>query len=92
MARRRARPGRIEHVQRDRCESPSAPKKDDFLSLFSDALSVIAVAQWSLASKELRGTGDEVVALRYALSLLQAAYSGLDLASGQLRRTSRGAR
>ena len=92
MARRRARPGRIEPVRRARRDSPSAPKEDHFLGLFSDALSVIAVAQWSLASKELRGTGDEVVALRYALSLLQAAYSGLDLASGQLRRTSRGAR
>ena len=53
---------------------------------------VIAVAQCSLASKELRGAGDEVVALRYALSLLRAAYSGLDLASGSARRIARGAR
>ena len=92
MARRRARPGRIDHVRHDRCGSPSAPKEDHFLGLFSDALSVIEVAQCSLASKELRGAGDEVVALRYALSLLRTAYSGLDLASGSARRTSRGTR
>ena len=92
MARRRPEPGRIERAQCDRHESRGASTTDDCLALFSDALSVIAVAQCSLASKELLGTGDEVVALHYALSLLRAAYSGLDLASGQPRRKSRAKR
>lgn len=92
MARRRPEPGRIECTQRDRIDARGVSATNDGLGLFSDALAVIAVVQCSLASKELLGTGDEVVALRYALSLLRASYSGLDLASGQPRRRSRGAR
>ena len=92
MARQRPESGRIERAQCDRDGSRGASATDDGLGLFSDALAVIAVAQCSLASKELLGTGDEVVALRYALSLLRAAYSGLDLASGQPRRKSRAKR
>ena len=92
MARRRPEPGRIERAQCDRIEARGVSATDDGLGLFSDALAVIAVVQCSLASKELLGTGDEVVALRYALSLLRAAYSGLDLTSGQPQRKSRAKR
>ncbi len=92
MARRRPHSRRVERDQGGRGDSRSAVRTGDFLGRFSDALAVIAVAECSLASKELRGTADEVVTLRHGLSLLRAAYSGLDLASGQRRRTSRGPR
>ena len=62
------------------------------LGELSDAIAIVTVAQRSLEAREIANVGDETVALRYGLSLLRAAYSGLDLASGQLRRTSRGAR
>lgn len=92
MARRRPQSRRVERARCDRGESRSAARTDDFLGRSSGALAVIAVAECSLGSKEILGTGDEVVALRYGLSLLRAAYSGLDLASRSTRRTSRGVR
>ncbi len=62
------------------------------LGELSDAIAIVTVAQRSLEAREIRNVADETVALRYALSLLRAAYSGLDLASGSAPRTSRGAR
>jgi hypothetical protein len=62
------------------------------LGELSDAIAIVTVALRSLEAREIANTGEESVALRYALSLLRAAYSGLDLASGQPRRRSRGTR
>ena len=62
------------------------------LGELSDAIAIVTVAQRSLEAREIANTGEETVALSYALSLLRAAYSGLDLASGQPRRKSRAKR
>ena len=72
-----------------------AARKPDVVTLLgelSDAIAIVTVAQRSLEAREIANVGDETVALRYAVSLLRAAYSGLDLASGPRRRTPRGAR
>ena len=61
------------------------------LGELSDAIAIVTVAQRSLEAREIANVGDETVALRYAVSLLRAAYSGLDLASGR-QRIPRGAR
>ena len=68
------------------------PDTETPLGELSDAIAIVTVALRSLEAREIANTGEESVALRYALSLLRAAYSGLDLASGQPRRRSRGAR
>lgn len=47
----------------------------------SDAIAVVAVVHRSLEALEIRAVGDEEVALRYALTLLRAAYNALDIAS-----------
>ena len=47
----------------------------------SDAIALVTVAHRSLEAKEIAEAGDEEVALRYAISLLQSAYSALDMAS-----------
>ena len=44
----------------------------------SDAISLVTVVHRSLAGREASGVGDDEVALRHALSLLRAAYTGLD--------------
>jgi hypothetical protein len=62
------------------------------LGELSDAIAIVTVAQRSLETRECAQVGDETVALRYALSLLRAAYSGLDLASERARRAPRSAR
>lgn len=67
----------------------------DFVTLLgrlSDAIAIVTVALRSLEAQESAHVGEETVTLRHGLSLLRAAYSGLDLASGQRRRTSRGPR
>lgn len=51
------------------------------LGNLSDAIAVVAVVHRSLEALEVRAVGDEEVALRYALTLLRAAYSALDMAS-----------
>ena len=81
MARRSSRPGQVERAPRLRTKSRSAPVTEDVLGRFSDALSLLSVAQCSLASKELRGTGDEEVALRHALGALREVYTDLDRAA-----------
>lgn len=50
------------------------------LGELSDAISLVAVVHRSLASCDAAGIGDDEVALRYALNLLRAAYTALDLA------------
>ena len=51
------------------------------LGNLSDAIAVVTVVHRSLEAREVRAVGDEEVALRYALTLLRAAYSALDMAS-----------
>lgn len=63
--------------------SPSDSAAPDLMVLLgdlSDAISVVTVVHHALAAKEHAGLGDEEVALRYALTLLQTAYSAFDLA------------
>jgi hypothetical protein len=48
------------------------------LGRFSDALSLLNVAQNSLSAKEISGTGDEVVAIRYASDALKGIYNEMD--------------
>lgn len=63
---------------------PGVPEDADIESLLgnlSDAIAVVAVVHRSLEALEVRAVGDEEVALRYALTLLRAAYSALDMAS-----------
>lgn len=50
------------------------------LGELSDAISLVTVVHRSLASRDAAGVGDDEVALRYALNLLRAAHTGLDLA------------
>jgi hypothetical protein len=69
---------------------PSSISEDvDVLALLgnlSDAIAVVTVVHRSLEALEVRAVGDEEVALRYALTLLRAAYSALDMASLHLSR------
>lgn len=77
MAGQKPRPGRIEQSRRAegaRASSESA----DVLGRFSDALSLLSVAQNSLSAREIPGTGDEVVALRHATDALKCVYDELD--------------
>ena len=51
------------------------------LGNLSDAIAVVTVVHRSLEALEICAVGDEEVALRYALTLLRAAYNALDIAS-----------
>lgn len=59
----------------------SVPDIFTLLGDLSDAIAVVTVVHHSLAAREINAVGDEEVVLRYALTLLRAAYSALDLAS-----------
>ena len=59
----------------------AADALSDALARFSDALSLLTVIHGSLSAKELPGTGDEEVALRYARDMFRAAYNARDQAS-----------
>lgn len=50
------------------------------LGALSDAISLVTVVHRALAAREDDGVADEELALRHALSLLRAAYDGIDLA------------
>lgn len=52
-----------------------------FVGDLRSAIFVVTVVYRSLAALEIPGVADEEVALRYALSLLRSANSGLDIAS-----------
>lgn len=71
IRKRSARAARI--TSGDRCLA-------DILGRFSDALLLIVTHRF-LSSKELHGTGDEEVAIRYAIDALRNVYNDLDLAS-----------
>ena len=74
--------------ERPRLEPPRSARRDNALMPLgdlSDAISLVTVVHRSLATHETAGIGDEEVALRHALKLLRAAYSGLDSATGRRR-------
>lgn len=54
------------------------PASAGVLGRFSDALSLLNVAQNSLSAKEIPGTGDDVVAIRHAADALKCVYDELD--------------
>ena len=85
-------PDRLENRVSVPARAAGKPDIVTLLGELSDAIAIVTVAHRSLEAREISHVGDETVALRYALSLLQAAYSGLEIASGSARRTSRGAR
>ena len=85
-------PDRLEKRVMSPARAAGRPDVVTLLGELSDAIAIVTVAQRSLEAREIANVGDETVALRYALSLLRAAYSGLDLASGTRRRMPRGAR
>lgn len=75
------------NATRATADPPSLSEDVDILNLLgnlSDAISVVTVVHRSLEALEVRAVGDEEVALRYALTLLRAAYSALDMASLRL--------
>ena len=86
------RPDRLEKRLIGPALGARGPDVVTLLGELSDAIAIVTVAQRSLEAREIANTGEETVALSYALSLLRAAYSGLDLASGQPRRKSRAKR
>lgn len=82
IAQGRRGPSRSE---RSRLEPSRSARRDNALMPLgdlSDAISLVTVVYRSLATRETAGIGDEEVALRHALKLLRAAYSGLDSATG----------
>ena len=87
------RPDRLKKRLTGPALTAGKPDVVTLLGELSDAIAIVTVAHRSLEARESAHVGDEdeVVALRYVLSLLRTAYSGLDLASGSARRTSRGA-
>ncbi len=64
---------------------PNAFDVPGLLGRFSDALSLLAVVQRSLAMQEFAGVGDEEVSLRRAIDELKAVYEELDSASPGLQ-------
>ena len=76
-------------VQRPPTELPTPTCCRDAVALLgelSDAIALVTVVHRSLAAQETVGTADEAVALRHALRLLGAAYSGLDRATSRAGR------
>ena len=66
-----------------RTESAHSTRRLDVFRLLgelSDAISLVTVVHRSLAGRDASGIGDDEVALRHALGLLRAAYTGLDSA------------
>ena len=84
-------PDRLEKRVMAPARATGRPDVVTLLGELSDAIAIVTVARRSLEAREIANVGDETVALRYAVSLLRAAYSGLDLASGR-QRIPRGAR
>jgi hypothetical protein len=81
MAHRRSQSGPGRRAPDRALATRSQPSPTELLGRFSDALSLLAVAHGSLSAKELRGTGDEEVAIRHAIEALKGIYSELDRAS-----------
>ena len=78
MADRRPRSGRIRRSRR-RAEGARPPQEAaGVLGRFSDALSLLNVAQDALSAKEISGTADELVAIRCASDDLKRIYNEID--------------
>lgn len=82
MASQKPRSGRFGRSRRGAKGARAAPATADVLGRFSDALSLLSVAQNSLSAKEISGSGDVVVALRHAADALQCVYDELDKPPG----------
>lgn len=78
MAGQSQRPDRIGRSRRRAASARAFAESADVLGRFSDALSLLNVAQSSLSAKEIPGTGDEVVAIRHAADALKVVYDELD--------------
>jgi len=85
MADRRPASGRMRRSRRRAGGARPSPELTDVLGRFSDALSLLNVAQNSLSAREISGTGDEVVAIRHASDALKDVYNELDRPSGTRR-------
>lgn len=79
-------PDRAQKIATDASTSVDCPDLLTLLGDLSDAIAVVTVAHRSLEAKEIAETGDEAVALRYAISLLRSTYTGLDAISLQSSR------
>ncbi len=77
MAVRRLGSGRLRQSRRS-AEGARAAPGADVLGRFSDALLLLNVAQNSLSAKEIAGTSDEVVTIRYASDALRRIYNEVD--------------
>lgn len=80
MASQRPWSGRSRRSRRRAKGARPPPDAADVLGRFSNSLSLLSVAQSSLSAKEIPGTGDEVVAIRYAADALKCIYNELDRA------------
>ncbi len=78
MATQMPRSGRSGRSRRRAKGARPPPDAAGAFGRFSDALSLLSVAQSSLSAKEIPGTGDEVVAIRYAADALKCIYNELD--------------
>jgi hypothetical protein len=78
MASQRPWSGRSRRSRRRAKGARPPPDAADALGGFSDALSLLSVAQSSLSAKENPGTGDEVVAIPYAADALKCIYIELE--------------
>lgn len=78
MADQRPRTSRIRRSARRSTGARHCPEPADVLGRFSDALSLLNVAQNSLSAKEIPGSSDEVVAIRCACDALKCVYNDLD--------------
>jgi len=87
-AKPRRHSGRLDRLRRSRTTSTAHARTTLFTLLgdLSDAISLVTVVHRSLAAQEAAGAGDEEVALRHALGLLRATYSGLDMAPSRSHR------
>lgn len=78
MGERRPRSAQMKRSRRRAEGARPSPEAADVLGRFSDALSLLNVVQNSLSAKEISGTGDEVVAIRYTSDALKCIYNELD--------------
>ena len=78
MASQRPRSARSRRSRRHAKAARPPPDAADALGRFSGALSLLSVAQSSLSAKEISGTGDEFVAIRYAADALKCIHEELD--------------
>lgn len=73
------------------CTVPAkaGPDLDALLHRLGQSIALVAVAQRSLESQELVGTGQEAAVLEAGIAVLNEVYNDLDAAAGQLWRAAR---